>query len=76
MYHPMPGCDQAAILARQPAQQRGKRILVVGAICEILVDQRRSAPVFCREMHAVADALALAVTQETLPTRLHMAWEE
>ena len=44
MHHPMSGRDQlmVKIVGFQPAQQRGQRVFMRGAFCQILIDQRRA----------------------------------
>ena len=74
----MPGRDQPALRKTlfEPAQQRGKRILVSCAFSQMLIAERRSGAILGGEMYAVADPRALAVAEKVLARRPLLAGKE
>ena len=78
MHHAMPGRDQAVIwkLALHPTQKRGERILMGGAFRQILVGQGCSRISLCDEMHAMSNAIELAVADKSLWSRPYVTLEK
>jgi hypothetical protein len=80
MYHPMSGSDRGMVweLALDPAQERGDCVLMGGALCHIPIGQRLFRVFLGDEMHAMADAIEVAVAEKPFGTRSCMClkWRE
>ena len=74
MHDPMSGSDKLIVpkVVFQPAQQRGQRVFMRSAFCQILIDHRSRCAVFRGEMNAVADAFALTFANDVLAVRSFM----